>query len=444
LAISEREKRMAEHLEPTEGAAAAQRFGADGVRFVRVNHADPHGRCRSKELPISRLGLATDGIGYCAASLVEGLDGEPLMGEAFPGGQGFPDLHAIGDLATARIAPWQPDTLWLLADLVEPDGSPSPLCMRGVLRRVIERLASRGLHAMVASEPEFYVLRVDEGAVTHYSPLAGMAYTTGVRADPTGLVRRIHHALDEFGLGVTTALREFSPGQFEINLTHADALTAADNAFLLEEVVKELAASEGLLATFMAKPLTDSEGSSHHVHASLWRGDKNAFDDGGQISAEARAFAAGLIVHAEGLTALAAPTINSYKRLGNGEMCPSVATLGGDSRQAYVRVPPERGAATRVELRVGDASANPYLLIAGTLAAGLDGIERGLDPDATPPLPLPRSLDAALTALENDTVLAGMLGPQLLEAMAAVKRREIERFNLAVTDWEWREYATHA
>jgi glutamine synthetase len=194
----------------------------------------------------------------------------------------------------------------------------------------------------------------------------------------------------------------------------------------------------------MAKPLTDSEGSSHHVHASLWRGETNAFDDGGEISAEARAFAAGLIVHAQGLTALAAPTINSYKRLGNGEMCPSTATLGGDSRQAYVRVPPERGRGTRVELRAGDASANPYLLIAGMLAAGLDGIERGLDPDDAPPLPLPRSLDAALVALEADAVLAEMLGAQLLEAMVAVKRREIERFNLAVTDWEWREYATHA
>jgi glutamine synthetase len=436
---------MGGHGESTAGAAAAQRFSAEGVRFVRVNHADPHGRCRSKELPVSRLALATDGMGYCAASLVEGLDGEPLMGEAFPGGQGFPDLHAIGDLASARIAPWQPDTLWLLADLAKADGSPSPLCMRGVLRRVIERLAGRGLRAMIASEPEFYILRVGEdNAITHYSPLAGMAYTTGVRADPTGLVRRIHHALDEFGLGVTTALREFSPGQFEINLTHTDALAAADHAFLLEEVVKELAASEGLLATFMAKPLSDSEGSSHHVHASLWRGEQNAFDDGGHVSADARAFAAGLIDHAPGLTALAAPTINSYKRLGNGEMCPSHATLGGDSRQSYVRVPPERGLSTRIELRVGDASANPYLLIAGMLAAGLDGIERGLDPDAAPPLPLPRSLDAALLALEGDSVLSGMLGAELLEAMVAVKRREIERFNLAVTDWEWREYATHA
>jgi glutamine synthetase len=180
------------------------------------------------------------------------------------------------------------------------------------------------------------------------------------------------------------------------------------------------------------------------VHASLWRGEENAFDAKDQLSAEARSFAAGLIVHAQGLTALAAPTINSYKRLGNGELCPSTATLGGDDRQAYVRIPPERGRGARVELRVGDASANPYLLIAGMLAAGLDGIEQGLDPDSLPPLPLPRSLEAALVALEEDTVLAEMLGSQLLEAMVAVKRRELERFGLAVTDWEWREYATHA
>ena len=357
----------------------------------------------------------------------------------FPAARGFPTCTRSAIWPTARVAPWQPDTLWLLADLVEPDGTPSPLCMRGVLQRVIERLASHGLRAMVASEPEFYVLRVGAGgAIEHYSPLSGMAYTTGVRADPTGLVRRIHTALDTFGVGVTTALREFSPGQFEIDLAHADALAAADNAFLLEEVIKEMAAGEGLLATFMAKPLADSEGSSHHVHASLWRGEDNAFDDGGAPGAEARAFAGGLIAHAEGLTALAAPTINSYKRLGNGELCPSTATLGGDSRQAYVRVPPERGHGTRVELRVGDPSTNPYLLIAGMLAAGLDGIERELEPDDLAAVPLPRSLDAALIALEADTVLAGMLGAQLLEAMVAVKRREIERYNLTVTDWESR------
>ena len=301
--------------------------------------------------------------------------------------------------------------------------------MRGVLRRVTERLAARGLRAMVASEPEFYVLRVGEnGAVEPYSPLSGMAYTTGVRADPSGLVRRIHSALDAFGLGVTTALREFSPGQFEINLAHADALEAADNAFLLEEVVKELAASEGLLATFMAKPLAGLRGlEPSRARVALARRDE-------RVRRRRRRQRRGALVRGRpdrpcrGLTALAAPTINSYKRLGNGELCPSSATLGGDSRQAYVRVPPERGRGTRVELRVGDASANPYLLIAGMLAAGLDGIERGLDPDALPALPLPRSLDAALLALEADGVLTEMLGAQLLDAIVAVKRRELERF----------------
>ena len=273
---------MAELRDPRENAEAAQRFSAEGVRFIRVNHADPHGRCRSKELPIGRLAMATDGLGYCAASLVEGLDGDPLMGEAFPGGQGFPDLHAIGDLASARIAPWQPDTLWLLADLVETDGPPSPLCMRGVLRRVIERLAGRGLRAMVASEPEFYILRV--GARRRGRALLA-ACGHGVhdrRARRSDRPRAPHpHRTRRVRTGRDDGAARVLAGPVRDQPRARRRAHAADNAFLLEEVVKELAAGEGLLATFMAKPLTDSEGSSHHVHASLWRGDENAFDDGG-------------------------------------------------------------------------------------------------------------------------------------------------------------------
>ena len=249
--------RVAALRNPMETAEAARRFSADGVRFVRVNHADPHGRCRSKELPIDRLAMATGGVGYCAASLVEGLDGEPLMGEAFPcGGQGFPDLHAVGDLATARVAPWQPDTLWLLADLVEPDGTPSPLCMRGVLQRVIERLASHGLRAMVASEPEFYVLRVGAGgAIEHYSPLSGMAYTTGVRADPTGLVRRIHTALEHVRARRDDGTaRVLDPASSRSTLCTPTRWQRQTTRSCSRRSSRRWPRGEGLLATFMAKP----------------------------------------------------------------------------------------------------------------------------------------------------------------------------------------------
>jgi glutamine synthetase len=425
---------------------AAARLRSDGIRFVRVMHADPYGRARSKELPVDSLADVLHGLGYCEASLVEGLDGEPLTGPEFPGGQGFPDVHAVPDLSTLRSSPWQTDTAWMLADLRAP-GGPSPLCCRGVLRRQVVALEQRDLRAVVASEPEFFLVREHAGGrVETYSARTGMAYTTGVRADPDGVLRQIHEALDRFEIGVTTANREFSPGQFEINLSHTEALAAADRAFLLEEIVKDVAAANGLLATFMAKPFTEHEGSSHHVHVSLWSGDDNAFaTDDGSLSELASAFAGGVLAHAQGLTALASPTVNSYKRLAATEsLVPAGAVLGGDNRLSYLRIPSERGRATRVEVRAADASANPYLVIAAILAAGLDGIERGLDPEALGHTSLPRTLDEALVALERDDVLVEALSPRLVDVLVALKRRECARYAATVTDWEWREYAHHA
>lgn len=429
-----------------EVLTAAARLRTDGIRFVRVMHSDPYGRARSKELPIDSLADVLGGLAYCEASLVEGLDGEPLMDASFPGGRGFPDVHAVPDLATLRSSPWQPDTAWMLADLRTSKG-PSTLCCRSVLSRQVDALAQRGLSAVVASEPEFYLVReAADGRASLYSPGTGMAYTTGVRADPEGVLRQIHEALDGFEIGVTTANREFSPGQFEINLSHTDALAAADRAFLLEEIVKDVAASRGLLATFMAKPFTEHEGSSHHVHISLWHGDENAFASAGDgLSELATAFAGGVLAHAQGLTAIASPTVNSYKRLAATEsLVPTGAALGGDNRLSYLRIPSERGRASRVEVRAADASANPYLLIAAILAAGRDGIERGLDPHAHATPDLPSSLEDGLAALERDDVLVEALGAGLVSVLAALKRRECARYAATVTDWEWREYAHHA
>ena len=424
--------------------AVVTQLAERGVRFVRVMHADPFGRARSKDLPLTSLPMASSGLAYCAASLVESLQGDPLMDASFPGGQGFPDLQARADLATARVTPWDPSTAWVLADLVD-HGSPSPLCARGTLRRVVGLLAARGLHAVTASEPEFYLLReLPDGRVERYSPGTGQAYTTGRRADPDGVLRRIHEALDAFGLQPTTAHREFSPGQFEINLAHGEALESADRAFLLEEVIKDVAAGEGLLATFMAKPFADDEGSSHHLHVSLWRGDENLFDGPDGLSPLGLSFAAGLLTHAAALTAIASPTVNSYKRLGSEGLAPSLAELGGDNRYAWLRVPGERGPGRRIEIRAGDASANPYLLTAAVLAAGLDGVERELSPDGLEPERLPRTLETACDALEADEALCAGLGEELVRVFCALKRDEAHRYSRTVTDWEWREYARHA
>ena len=426
-------------------SALRDALAAKGVTRVRVIHPDPHGRARSKDYPLASLPDLKGGIGYCEASLVEGLDGEPLMEGPHAGAKGLPDTHAVPDATSARQVPWDPATAWLLADIVDPGHVPSGLCCRAVLRGEIERLAAHGLRAVTASEPEFYLLGPGSGpGVERYAAGIGLAYTSGWRGDPDGVLREMHDACAAMGLGVTAAHHEVSPGQFEMNIAHGEVLDATDRIFLFEEVVKEIAGRRGLSANFMAKPFADMEGSSHHIHLSLWNADGNAFaEPGGGLSELGRSFAAGLIAHAPALTALASPTINSYKRLANANigLAPLVADMAGDDRSAYLRVPPQGGAATRVELRIGDASANPYLLTAAALAAGRDGIERGLVPGD--PVALPTDLGAALAALAADPVVAGALGPKMVRTHVDVKRRELDRFARAVTDWEWTEYADH-
>lgn len=414
---------------------------AKGVRIARVSHCDLFGKCRSKDLPIADLAQAAEGLGYCVVSMIEDIRGNPLMEAGFAGDSGFPDMRAVADLSTARIMPWDPEAVWLLADLHEDRG----LAPRSALVRAVEALAAAGLEAIVAPELEFYLLRGDG----RYGDAEGLAYTTGARADPDGAFRRIHRDLDAFGIGVTAAHHEFSPGQFEINLRHGPALETADRGFLFKEAVRELAAREGLRANFMAKPFTDAEGNSLHVHVSLLREGRNAFDG---VNETCLAFVAGVLAHAPALTALASPTTNSYRRLVPDAMAPRTADWGLDHRFTYVRIPPERGAATRVEVRAGDASANPYLVYAATLHAGLDGIRRELQPpEPQPPAELagagaalPLRLEDALDALQADEALVDALGPELVRTFVALKRTEVERSRAAVTDWEWNEYAWHA
>ena len=429
-----------------DAAAVVERLRAAGVRIVRVMHPDLFGRARSKQFPLESLPSLHDGIGYCEASLVESLHGVPLEGGDFPADAGFPDVQSVPDLAAVRVPPFEPDTAWVLADVREADGAGSPLCSRGVLRRSAERLAALGLEAIAAAEPEFYLLEPGDGGPGRaYSDLTGMAYTAGRRADPGGALGRIQRALLDLDVGVTAANREFSPGQFEINVRHAPALDAADAIFVLKEAVKDVAGREGARRHVHAEaaPATH-EGSSMHVHLSLWRDGANAFDDGaGDLTPLCRSFIAGVIRHAAALSALAAPTVNSYKRLVPGGLAPVAAGLGGDDRLAYVRIPGERGGATRVEVRGGDAAANPYLLLAAIMEAGRDGIERSLElPDE--PVALPTDLGAAVAALEADEALVAGLGERLVYILGALQRDQLERYRLAVTDWEWREYGFHA
>ncbi|KMS76580.1 glutamine synthetase [Streptomyces viridochromogenes] len=435
-----------------------EQLAADGIDVVRVTYPDLLGTERARDVLLEELPRAMDhGLAFCRAVYHTSPQGDvvPVGGGL---DAGLPDITVRPDLDTLVALPWEPGVATCLADVVDPaTGSAAPESPRDLLRGVLARCRERNLRPVVGPELEYFLCEPDPaGGWRRYGRETGVVYTAGLRADPDNhLLRTLRHVRD-LNIGVLSGNHEFDGGQFEINLLHSEALSAADRAFRFKAAVKELARREGRLATFMAKPFNDAGGSGFHLHLSCEDAEgRNAFDDPAGahgLSAEARHAAAGILAHAPALAALANPTVNSYKRFGPDTLAPWLIDWGLDNRSAMVRIPPERGSGARLELRLGDASANPYLLIAGTLAAALLGIGAGEEPPA--PLEgygydtgksavLPMSLSAALDALEADTALTGLLGKAFTTSFLTYKRDEVERFGRHVTDWEFTEYAHH-
>ena len=447
---------------PSELGAHTPRPVLDGPRSVRLLYADLHGVARGKDIPIAEFDHVIErGLCFCAAVMGTDLRHTPVWG----GEQGYPDLVARPDLATMATLPWDPEVAVCLADLSPAEGAAPIADPRGAVRSVVESLRALDLEPIVGPELEFFLVVRDpalHGGVRRHVDRLSMVYTVGPQADPGGLVRRMTEDLAALGLEAFAVNHEFMNSQYEINLRHADAVTAADRAFLLKASVKDIAAMHGLIATFMGKPFNDQGGSGTHLHVSLDRNGINALadadpahpaDDG--LAPEAHHFIAGVLAHAPALMAFLNPTINAYRRIQPDSLAPTHANWGYDNRSTFIRIPPERGAATRVELRVGDGAANPYLAIAATLAAGADGIRRELSPP--PPLsgdayradpeiagdPLPFSLETALDALEEDAVLTDALGAPIVDTFLTVKRFEVQRHREWVSDWEIAEYIHH-
>jgi glutamine synthetase len=430
------------------------------VTTVRVLYSDLHGVARGKDVPIGEFDHAADhGLAFCSAIMGTDLRHTPVRG----GEQGYPDLVAKPDLTTLTLVPWEPGVACCLADLhpvdARHDMPPDP---RGAVRRAVEGFQALGFEPIAGPELEFFLCERDPSApngIRRYVDNLSMVYTVGPQADPKGVVREITEALSGLGMGTYAANHEFMNSQYEINLRHSTALKAADRAFRLKSAVKDVAAIHGLVATFMGKPFNDQGGSGFHIHLSLDREDDNAFadhDDPDGVSAELRHFSAGILAHAAALTAFLNPTINAYRRLVPDSLAPTHANWGWDNRTSFIRIPAERGRAARVEVRVGDGSANPYLAIAAILFAGLHGVKDELA--LKPPVggdaytldeehaggdPLPTSLDPALDALEADAVLRDAMGPAIVDTFVAVKRFETERHRQWVSDWELTEYLHH-
>jgi glutamine synthetase len=437
-----------------------ERLADEGIDVVRVVYPDLIGTDRAREVLLDHLPSAVDhGLAFCKAVYHTTPQGDVAQ---VAGGldAGLPDITVRPDLTTLTALPWEEGVATCLGEVTDPvTGSPAAESPRDLLRTVLARCAEQGLRPVVGPELEYFLLEPATGTPTGWrrSPeTAGSVYTSGLRADPGNHLLRTLRQLRDLGIGVVAGNHEFDGGQYEINLTHSEALDAADRAFRFKAGVKELARKEGNMATFMAKPFMDAGGSGFHLHFSCEDDEgRNVFDDPAGahgLSATARHAVAGILAHAPALAALANPTINSYKRFGPDTLAPWLVDWGMDNRSAMVRIPPERGSGARLELRLGDASANPYLLIAGTLAAALLGIQAGEEPPA--PLEgygydtdrsalLPASLPAALDALEADGDLTGVLGKDFTTSFLSYKRDEIERFGRHITDWEFTEYAYH-
>jgi glutamine synthetase len=441
----------------TDVAAVSERLRAAGIDVIRVSYADMIGVDRGRDVLLEELPTAAGhGLAFCRA-----VYHTSPMGDVVPvqGGleAGLPDITVFPDLTTVTALPWEPRAAWCIGDAVTPDGAAAPESPRVVAQRVARHAADLGYTLVCGPELEFYLCEPGPGgAWQRYANELGNVYVVGRKGDPRGVLLDMLRQLRDAGLRVTAANHEFSPGQFEINLGHSGLTDAADRSFRLKSAVQEIARHAGLLATFMAKPFNDEGGSGFHVHLSVNDADgANVFGDPAGpdgLSAVGRYAIGGVLRHARALSALLNPTINSYKRFGPDTLAPWLIDWGLDNRSAMVRIPPERGAAARMEVRLGDATANPYLAMAAVGAAVCLGIADKVEPpgklegygyDPARSEVLPMRLGDALDALAADQELTGLLGDYFVTSFLAYKRNEIERFERFVTDWEFREYAYH-
>jgi len=367
--------------------------------------------------------------------------------------EGLPDCEANFDGSDIRPS-WQDGTAVVIPDITR-QGQPVPMAPRNVLKGAIEKWRAHGLEPMVGIELEAFLFEPDEnGGWTPISTPGHYVYGTGMAVDPTGTIDEIMTMAREVSLPLESVNSEYDNGQFELTLAYTDALKSADEAFLFKVMAKEVAAKRGMLLTFMGKPINNRGGSGLHVNLSLKDAsgsnvlhDEDS-DDG--LSGTARSVMAGMLHHHVGMTALLAPTVNSYKRLQPGSLCGYWANWGYDHRGVTVRVPPARGNGTRLEHRVGDGSVTPHQGVATVLTAGLLGYENDYElppaetldclENASTDVVCPSSLEAALDALEADTDLVEAFGPVFVDGYVTVKRAEWDRYKVWTTDWEMAEY----
>jgi len=445
------------------------------LEVIRLSFPDQHGILRGKTLVASEA-LASLESGCTITTTMFAKDtSHKTVFPVFTSGGGFgmkemegaADVLMVADPSSFRALPWAPGTGWLLCDVYFADGRPVPFATRNLFRSVLEKLGKRGYDFVAGLEVEFHIFRLDDekmspehagqpGTPPDVSLLShGYQYLAEQRYDQMEPVLEIlRRDILALGLPLRSIEVEFGPSQCEFTFSPGKGLEPADTMILFRSAAKQIARRHGYHATFMCRPkLPNVFASGWHLHQSIVSraSGENAFasTDGGEVlSAFGRHYLAGLLTHARASAAFATPTINGYKRYRTYSLAPDRAIWGHDNRGVMVRVLGSPGdPATRLENRIGEPVANPYLYMASQILSGLDGVDRALDPGPSADTPyetkadlLPKTLREAVTALNNDPFFRDALGAGFVDYYVHIKNAEIERFHAEVSDWEQREY----
>ncbi len=429
-----------------------ERIEREKVRFMRLQFTDILGTIKNVEVAERQFEQALNGEVMFDGSSIEGF---VRIEES--------DMYLKPDLSTFRVFPWTAPTgesvARMICDIHTPDGEPFDGCPRTTLKKVLAMASIRGISMKAGPEIEFFLFQMRNGVPTTATNDAASYFDLSPVDTGEDVRREIVLALQAMGSQVEAAHHEVAPGQHEIDLRYDDALVAADNISTFRFVVKNVAARHGLHATFMPKPVYGINGSGMHTHMSLFAGDDNIFFDSDgpmQLSPACLYFIGGILRHAKGFCAITNPLVNSYKRLVPGFEAPTSVAWSERNRSPLVRVPAARGNATGIELRMPDPSCNPYLALAVVLRAGLEGIEKQLDPG--PPInknifkmshrerrhlridELPGNLSEALDELEKDDLVRETLGDHLFEHFVEAKREEWLDYIKHVSPWEVQRY----
>ncbi len=410
------------------------------IRFVRLWFTDVLGFLKSVAIAPAELQSAfSEGIGFDGSA----IEGFARVTES--------DMLAKPDPTSFSILPWRteaPGAARMFCDITMPDGTPSPSDPRNVLRRTLNKAAEMGYTCYTHPEIEFFLFKekpengkapvpVDQGGYFDHTPaVVGHDFR-----------RQAITMLEAMGISVEFSHHEGAPGQQEIDLRYADALSTADNIMTFRHVIKEVALEQGFYASFMPKPFTEHPGSGMHTHVSLFKGEENAFYDPSaefNLSATGRSFIAGILKHAPEITAITNHWVNSYKRLHGGGEAPAFVNWGPSNRGALVRVPmykPKKENSTRIEFRSPDSACNPYLAYAVMLAAGLSGVEGKYElTDTSEPQTLPANLDEAIAAMEKSALVRETLGEHVFEYVLRNKRAEWQDYRRQVSAYELDRY----